>query len=401
MQITKFQRTIKILFSILLLKLTFTTNILAEIKIGIVLGFTGPVENLTPSMAESAELALKEATDSGLLLNGETISIIKADTTCTDSDAAIIATERVISEGAKAIIGAVCPEITKAILLNSVIPNKVTMISPAATSSDLTSLNDDGFFFRTTPSDTRGGEVLADITKDRKIKKVAITFTNNENEKNLADVYKKSVEAYGIEVSIMIPHEDGKEDYSSEVATLASAGGDAVVVIGYLEQGGKEIIKASLDSGAFDKFILSDGMIDQSLIDTFGKKLNKSFGFIPGSYGKRASFFNRVAAKGGINISYPYTGESYDAAALIILAIQAGASANSNSIAKNVMYVANAPGTKIYPGEIKKGLELLAKGKKIDYEGATGVSFNELGEANGSFLEQEVKNRKFRAKKQR
>ena len=81
--------------------------------------------------------------------------------------------------------------------------------------------------------------------------------------------------------------------------------------------------------------------------------------------------------------------------------MQAGGSSDSVSIARNVMYVANAPGTKIYPGEIKKGLELLAKGKKIDYEGATGVSFNSLGEAEGSFLEQEVKNKKFRAKRQR
>ena len=391
----------KLIILISLFMSIYTTNILAEIKIGVILGFTGPIETLAPSMAESAELAFKEATDSGLLLNGETIRVIKADSTCTDPDAAIIAAESVISEGAKAIIGAVCPNITKAILLNSVIPNKVTMISPAATSSALTDLNDDGFFFRTTPSDTRGGEVLADITKDRKIKKVAITYADNDYGKNLADVYKKSVESHGIEVSVIIPHEEEKEDYSSEVSNLATAGGDAIVIIGYLEQGGKKIIKASLDSGAFDKFILSDRMIDQSLIDTFGKKINKSFGFIPGSYGKRAGFFNRVATEGGINISYPYTGESYDAAALIILAMQAGGSADSDSIAKNVMYVANAPGTKIYPGEIKKGLELLAKGKKIDYEGATGVSFNEFGEAKGSFLEQEVKNRKFRAKKQR
>jgi len=202
-------------------------------------------------------------------------------------------------------------------------------------------------------------------------------------------------------VSTIIPYENGKDDYSSEIATIAKAGGDAIVVLGYLEQGGKNIIKASLDSGVFDKFILSDRMIDQSLIDDFGKKLNKSFGYVPGSYGKRAGFFNRVAKEGGIDISYPYTGESYDAAALIILAMQAGGSTDSASIAKNVMHVANAPGTKIYPGEIKKGLELLAKGKKIDYEGATGVSFNELGEAKGSFLEQEVKNSKFRAKKQR
>ena len=390
-----------LIISTLLLILTFTSNVLGEIKIGVILGFTGPIKSLTPTMAVSAELAFKEASDSGLLLNGETIKILKADTTCTDTDAAIIAAEDVISEGVKAIIGAVCPKITRAILLNSAIPNKIIMISPAATSPLLTNLNDKGFFFRTTPSDSRGGEILADITIDRKIKTVAITYSNNDYGKNLANVYKKKVEIHGINVSTIIPYENGKDDYSSEIATIAKAGGDAIVVIGYLEQGGKNIIKASLDSGVFDKFILSDRMIDQSLIDDFGKKLNKSFGYVPGSSGKRAGFFNRVAREGGVDVSYPYTGESYDAAALIILAMQAGGSADSDSIAKNVMYVANAPGTKIYPGEIKKGLELLAKGKKIDYEGATGVSFNELGEAKGSFLEQEIKNRKFRSKKQR
>ena len=80
--------------------------------------------------------------------------------------------------------------------------------------------------------------------------------------------------------------------------------------------------------------------------------------------------------------------------------MQAGNSADRASIAKNVMDVANAPGTKIYPGEAK-GLDLLAKGKKINYEGATGVTFTDVGEAEGSFLEQEVKGGKFKTKKQR
>ena len=57
---------------------------------------------------------------------------------------------------------------------------------------------------------------------------------------------------------------------------------------------------------------------------------------MPGSSGKRAGFFDRVAREGGIDISFPYTGESYDAAALIVLAIQAGGSADSTSISKNI-----------------------------------------------------------------
>ena len=108
-----------------------------------------------------------------------------------------------------------------------------------------------------------------------------------------------------------------------------------------------------------------------------------------------------VFLSGGIDSSGPYTGESYDAAALIVLAMQAGKSADRASIAKNVMGVANGPGTKIYPGELKKGLDLLAKGKAVDYEGATGVNFTDVGEAFGSFLEQEIKGGKFATAKQR
>jgi branched-chain amino acid transport system substrate-binding protein len=383
---------------------TFTSNVFADghaIKMGIILGFTGPIESLTPAMAASAELAFKEASDSGSLLGGKKIEVVRADSTCVDSAAATAAAEGVVSQGVAAIMGADCSGVTGAIASNVAVPNGVVMISPSATSPGLTTLDDKGFFFRTAPSDARGGQILADITKDRKVKSVAITYTNNDYGKGLADVYEAAVKAHGIKVTTVSAHEDGKADYSSEVATLASAGGDAVAVIGYLDQGGKGIIQGSLDSGAFDTFILSDGMIGDSLTKAFGKDLNKSFGSLPGSTAKGAGVFANVAKAAGIDSSGPYTGESYDAGALIVLAMQAGNSADRASIAKNVMDVANGPGTKIYPGELKKALDLLAKGKKIDYEGATGVTFTKVGEAEGSFLEKEIKGGKFKTKKQR
>jgi len=378
-----------------------TTNVFAEIKMGVILGFTGPIESLTPAMAASAELAFKEVSDSGALLGGETITPIRGDSTCIDSAAAQSVAEGQVSQGVAAIMGADCSGVTGAIASNVAVPNGVVMISPSATSPGLTTLDDKGLFFRTAPSDARGGQILADITKDRGITSVAITYTNNDYGKGLADVYEAAVKAHGIKVTTVAAHEDGKADYSSEVGALASAGGDAVAVIGYLDQGGKGIIQGSLDSGAFDTFILSDGMIGDSLTDTFGKSLNKSFGSLPGSTGKGAGIFAKVAGKAGIDPSGPYTGESYDAAALIVLAMQAGGSADRGSIAKNVMAVANAPGKKIYPGQLKKALDLLAKGKAVDYEGATGVIFTDVGEHVGNFLEKEVKGGKFKTKKQR
>ena len=390
----------KLFFTILMILSTFITSAHSEIKIGVILGFTGPIESLAPAIADSAEIAFKEASDSGSLLNGETITVIRADSTCNDPSAAIAAAEGVIAQGVTAILGAVCPEATEIIFSESALPSGIVMISPASTSSLFNNL-DNKVFFRTSPSDSRGGQILADITKDRKIKKVAITYTDSNYEKDLAIAYKEAAEKHGIKVTTIISHGNNKNDYSSEVATLVAAEGDTIALISDIDQGGKEIIQASIDSGAFKKFILSDRMMSQSLIDIFGKKLKKSFGYIPGSKSKGAVFFNKIASSKGINSSDPYTGESYDAAALIILAIQASGNTDGASITKNILAVGNEPGTKIYPGELKKGLDLLAKGKKINYEGVTSVNFNENGEAKGSFLEQEVKGRKFKTKRQR
>ena len=138
-----------------------------DIKVGIILGFTGPIESLTPDMAAGAELAFAEASDSGALLGGSTISVSRADSTCIDSAAATTAAEGLVSEGVTAIVGADCSGVTGAVLANVAVPKGVPMISPSATSPALTTAEDNGLFFRTAPSDARGGEVLADITADR------------------------------------------------------------------------------------------------------------------------------------------------------------------------------------------------------------------------------------------
>ena len=187
-----------------------TTNTFAEVKMGIILGFTGPIESLTPAMAASAELAFKEASDSGSLLGGEKIKPIRADSTCVDSAAATTAAEGLVSQGIAAIMGADCSGVTGAIASNVAVSNGIVMISPSATSPGLTTLDDKGLFFRTAPSDARGGQILADITKDRKIKSVAITYTNNDYGKGLADVYSAAVKAHGIKVTTVNAHEDVK-----------------------------------------------------------------------------------------------------------------------------------------------------------------------------------------------
>ena len=175
----------------------------AEIKMGVILGFTGPIESLTPSMADGAELAMKEVTDSGLLLGGASVTSVRADSTCIDAGAATAAAERLVSaDGVKGIMGADCSGVTGAILSNVALANGMVMISPSATSPALSSPDDNGLFFRTAPSDARQGVVMTEVLMEEGIMEVAVTYTNNDYGKGLADSFQAAFEAAGGTVTI-------------------------------------------------------------------------------------------------------------------------------------------------------------------------------------------------------
>ncbi len=373
---------------------TFSTAYAQEVKLGILIGFTGPIESLTGPMAAGAEMAMKEVTDSGALLGGTTVTPMRADTGCIDNGLATSNAERLIADGIAGLIGGDCSGVTGAILQNVAIPNGMVMISPSATSPGLSTAEDNGLFFRTAPSDAREGQVMADVLTDRGIKSIALTYTNNDYGKGLADAIVTSFEAVGGEVTISAAHEDGKADYSAEVGALASAGGDILVVAGYLDQGGLGIIQAALDSGAFETFGLPGGMIGDSLPENVGADLNGSFGQVAGTEGKGVDAMTSMSKEAGFDGTSPYTPESYDAAALFMFAMQAANSTDPAEYGSKIMEVANAPGEKIYPGELAKGLNILADGGEIDYVGASAVELIGPGESAGSYREIEVQDGK-------
>ena len=373
-----------------------TTSALAadEIKLGVLMSFTGPIESLTPAMAGSAELAMSEVSESGLLLDGTTVVPVRGDATCIDNGAATAAAERLVtSDGIKGLVGPDCSGVTGAVLANVAVPNGLALISSSATSPALTTAEDKGLFFRTAPSDARQGEVMAQVLVDRGMLSAALTYTNNDYGKGLADSIESAFVALGGELTITAAHEDGKADYSSEVASLASAGGDVLIVVGYLDQGGKGVMQASLDTGAFDTFALSDGMIGSSLTDALGDAIDGTFGTVPGSDSPGAATMAEMADAAGLAEGGelgPYVGESYDAAALIMLAMQAAGSTESADYAPMINTVANAPGEQIFPGELAKALQILADGGEVDYVGASGVELIGSGESAGNYRQVEL-----------
>ena len=123
-----YHKKIKAYLKILLLSVIYISIFISkshaknlnEVKVGILLGFSGAVESLTPLMSDSAEIAFKEVKDKEL-----TFKLIKADTACNNINLANSAATKLVKVGVSAIIGGACPNITKEIAKEISIPKEV------------------------------------------------------------------------------------------------------------------------------------------------------------------------------------------------------------------------------------------------------------------------------------
>ena len=372
----------------------------AEVKLGFLGGFTGPIESLAPPIFSGAQLAISQINEQGGILGGQTLSIISADTTCTDASAAINAADRMInSENVTAIVGALCSGATIASANNVAVPAGVLMVSPASTSPAIAEIDDNDLVFRTTPSDAYQGEVLARLLLSKGIDEVAMTFVNNDYGQGLANAFSSNFEAGGGVIAGRAAHEDGRADYRSELGNLASSGAETLLVFAYADTSGQTILRQAYESGMFTQFIGADGMVGDALVNAVGADVLE--GMIATRPGKPdipgTEAYAEAARAAGMDPNAVFASQAYDAAFLIALAIEKNGSADRAGLNEALRAVALPPGEVILPGEWSKAVELIAQGVEINYEGAAGTQdFDERGNVPGVIEEMVVRDGAFR-----
>ncbi|WP_254721897.1 hypothetical protein [Kovacikia minuta] len=79
-----------------------------------------------------------------------------------------------------------------------------------------------------------------------------------------------------------------------------------------------------------------------------------------------------------------YDPNTWDAAALMVLAAEAAKSPTSTAIKENLREVANPPGEAVT--DVCQALSLIRAGKKVNYQGASGsVDLNPQGDVTGTY----------------
>jgi branched-chain amino acid transport system substrate-binding protein len=366
----------------------------ADVKIGFLAGFTGPLKSLAPGMYKGAKLAVKQINNQGGTLDGQNIIVPSGDSTCSDITAAVdAATLLVEDEKVLAIVGPLCSGAAIAVYKNVTIPAGITAVSPSATSPAITSLDDGDLVFRTSPSDVYQGNIMARLLLSKGIKHIVVTYVNNDWGKGISAELSKAFEASGGKVSGNMAHEEGKTDYSDVIRSLSSPGVGTLVVLAYANGSGLTVLRQAVESGAFEQFVGGDGMASNTLIAAIGSdKLRGMIVTKPGAPDTTgARVFNKYAWADNLNPAGAFVGQSYDAAFLLALAIEKNGKAERAGIAQALRAVATPPGEVILPGEWAKAKALIKAGKEINYEGATGsLDFDVAGDVSGVIIEMGV-----------
>ena len=358
-----------------------------DTKVGILMDITGPIASFIPPLQNATNLAIKHVNSQGGLLDGQAIAVY-GDTTGSSQGAVDAAGKLINIENVPIIMGALMSGTTIASAEAAAIPAGVVQISPTATSPAMTDIKDNDLLYRIVPSDNYQGSVLAKMVLEEGIKKVAVTYVNNDYGVGIGQTFMAAYKAAGGVIAGEVKHEEKKDSYRSELATLAQAGGDALVVIAYAGDSGGKIVKQSIEGGLFTRFIGTDGLRDETLIKDIGAEaFATSFFSAPTSpadnpyQAKLHKLFNGEFGEGA---DKPFVDQTYDATFLTLLAIEKAGSADRSKMAAALRAVASAPGEKVGPGEWKKAKALLAAGKDIDYDGAGGAyDFDVNGDVNG------------------
>jgi branched-chain amino acid transport system substrate-binding protein len=358
-----------------------------DVKIGALMDVTGPIASFIPPLMNAVNLAIKDVNDNGGLLDGKAV-IVVGDSQAAAQPAVDAANKLVNVENVAIIMGALASGSTIAAANAVSIPTGVVQISPTATSPAMTDIKDNDLLFRLVPSDNYQGDVLAKIVMDEGIKKVAITYVNNDYGVGIANTFNEAFKKAGGEVTAFEKHEDKKNSYRSELATLANGKPEALVVIAYASGSGSKIVKQAIEAGLFERFIGTDGLRDDQLIKEVGAEaLQRSFFSSPTSpadnpaSAKLHEHFNAVYGEGA---DKPFVDQTYDATFLAALAIEKAGSTDRSKMSAALREVASAPGEKVGPGEWAKAKQLIKEGKDIDYEGAGGsYEFDQNGDVTG------------------
>jgi len=350
------------------------------LKIGTALPISGNLAFLGPPEIAGVGLAAKQINDADL---GIQIEVTYGDSGDTDNKAYATEVPRLLSEGVSAIIGAASSGTSKQ-FIDDVTGAGVIQFSPANTSADFTTWDDNGLYWRTAPSDVLQGEVLGNLIAADGNETLGIIYLNDSYGTGLTQFTTEAFEGAGGKVVAAESYNTGDTSFDAQISAVKAANPDAIALIAFEET---KTIVPGLAGFPTDKLYFVDGNLADYSADFPAGTLTGAQGTLPGLDTATLGSFTDdlqayVADEGEPELKdYSYAAESYDAVVLLALAALAANSVDGKDIAAKLQEVSGGSGKGEKATNFADAAQIILDGGVVDYDGFSGpITFDENGD---------------------
>ena len=298
------------------------------------------------------------------------------------------------SNHANVIIGEMASSATIPMAQSVTIPNRIVQISPTSSAPQITDIADNGYLWRTYPSDTLQGKVLAQAVIDAFGKGATINVgaRNDAFGTALKQLFVEQFTKLGGKVGVNISWNPEQPNFDTEMGQLAGGNPLGWVIIDFPETFQKWV--ASLvRTGKWDasRTFMTEALRNTSTLDPIGSPVVGLRGTAASAAGGPAGASFAAYWKKNVTGAKPYTGfegTALDAANVAFLAAMKACSSSPAKIKANLISVSGPPGVKVTYLQMAKAIKLLQAGKEVDYEGAfSPVDFDKNGDTGSAVFE--------------
>jgi ABC-type branched-subunit amino acid transport system substrate-binding protein len=373
-------------------------NCAFTLRVGDVLPFTGSLAAYGANMdrAVKAGIALQSAALKKDGLGSKIqVKLVGSEDGQTQASASVeAATKLVKSNHANVLIGEMASGATIPMAQSVSIPNRVVQISPTASAPQLTTIKDNGYLWRTYPSDTLQGRVLAQAA----IKAFGKGATLNVGARNdafgtaLKQLFVDEYEKLGGKVGQNVSWNPDQPTFDSEAQKLVTGNPAGWVIIDFPETFQK-FVPSLVRSGKWDanKTFMTEALRNTTILDGIGSPVIGLRGTAASAAGGPAGAAFASYWKANVKGAKPYTGfegTALDAVNVAFLAALKACSASPAKIKSNLISVSGPGGAKVTFLQLAKAIKLIRAGKDVDYEGAfSPVDFDKNGDVGSAVFE--------------
>lgn len=346
--------------------------------VGTILPQTGNLAFLGPPEFAGVDLAVADLEAADYPFAIEQVDTDSGDTT---TDIALQSAGQLVDAGASVVIGAASSGVSFT-FIDQFVDAGIVQISPANTSPDFTDYDDDGYYWRTAPSDVLQGRVLGNLMVNNGAANVAFLYINDPYGIGLAENAGSAVEAAGGAVVASVPYNPGDTNFSSQVSEILASSPDAIGVLAFEETANIIPELVSTQGYPANQVYFVDGNLSNSYEFPEGT-LEGTQGTLPGNPADD-TFQDRLLEIDDSLTDFSYAPESYDAVILAALAAAQGGSTDPEVVRDNLQSVSEG-GTKCT--DVAECLQLIADGEDIDYDGVSGpIEFDENGDPTEAYI---------------